>query len=56
VAQCQRIIEHQQGIACARQPKRRDDPLPTKRGEGFANVLRTVGGDLAVEKIKGATE
>jgi hypothetical protein len=30
--------------------------LPTKRGEGFANVLRMVGGDLAMEKIKGATE
>ena len=56
VAQCQRIIQHQQGLACARQPKRSDDPLPIKRGEGLAHVLRIIGGDLAMEQIKGATE
>ena len=56
VAKCQRVIEHQQDIARARQPKRSDDPLPTERGEGLANVLRIVGGDLTMEEIKGATE
>ena len=56
VAQCQRVIEYQQEIARARQPKRSDDPLPTERGEDFVNVLRIIGGDLTMEEIKGATE
>ena len=56
VAKCQRIIGNQQDVACARQPKSSDDPLPTERGEGFANVLRIIGGDLMMEEIKGPTE
>ena len=56
VAKCQRIIGNQQDIACGRQPKRSDDPLPTERGEGFANALRIIGGDLMMEEIKGPTE
>ena len=56
MAQCQRVIEYQQDIARAGQPKRSDDPLPTERGEGFANVFRIIGGDLTMEEIKGAAE
>jgi len=30
--------------------------LPTESGEGFADVLRIIGGDLTMEEIKGPTE
>jgi len=30
--------------------------LPPECGEGGANVLRIIGGDLTMEKIKGAAE
>src|SRR5690348_6819383 len=39
VAQCEQVIEYQQDIARARKPEGSDDPLPTERGEGGANVL-----------------
>jgi hypothetical protein len=38
------------------QSKCSDDPLPTERVEGLANILRIVAGDLTMEEIKGATE
>ncbi len=45
-----------QDIARGHQSKCSDDPLPTERVEGLANILRIVAGDLTMEEIKGATE
>ena len=56
VAKCQRIIGHQQDVACGGQPKRSNDPFPTERGERFANVFRIIGGDLTMKEIKGAAK
>ena len=56
VTKCQRVIKHQQDIARGHQSKCSDDPLPTERVEGLANILRIVAGDLTMEEIKGATE
>ena len=52
VTKCQRVIKHQQDIAHGHQSKCSDDPLPTERVEGLANILRIVAGDLTMEGDK----